>query len=460
MIYFVKNNLDFILKITVLAVIGLIIIGGVWSGIGLYADAAHWLCSILETKSFLVWDPARLYGMFIMTLPAVLAIKLGLRDLPLLIDIYSLGALGIPLGLWIWALLIHRRSDYFWFFVIGLSVTYLNTGFYTLGIHNVLYSMVALSAAILFKNLDSVIGIADSITLLVLAFLMTRSYAAMVFLGPLLSVIVIMRFRLTKVSHLHFPKAVKTILCFCVVLYLIATLFSIYVIRYPQFPEQLADAARVSNRIVRIPILFTFEMLIVSLVFKRVHNKTLAIFLVALGLLTSTAYLLFTKYWPNHFEYGAFRALCGLNLFLWLAIMASDLLFQQVKPPQNIQKNNLFAFVSFVFFIALSIPFLSHLGKLRDWNQAFEKEVNQQSGLLVWEELPLSLNEPGKSYSSNWNNPSISLLVRNNLNSGIILSPKGTRWEPFNPHSNIPKFDVTFYKSRALFYSAHKKSKE
>ena len=451
MISFFKNNLNFILKSTVLAVIGLIIIGGVWSGIGLYADASGWLCSIIKTKSFLVWDPARLYGMFIMTLPAVLAIKLGLRDLPLLIDIYSLGSLGIPLSLWIWALLIHRKSDYFWFFVLGLSVTYLNTGFYTLGIHNVLYSMVALSAAILFKNLDSVIDVGDSIVLFVLAFLMTRSYAAMVFLGPLLIVIVTIRFRLAKSLNLTFSRFVKIALFSCLTLYLFSTLFSAYVIRYPQFPAQVADASIISKRIVRIPVLFSFEMLLVFMLLKKAKKKQSKTLIGLLGIFSAIAYILFGQFWPIHFEYCSFRALCGLNLFLWLAIMASDLLFQHLKPLQNIQKNNLFAFVSFVFFIALSIPFLSHLGKLRDWNQAFEKEVNQQSGLLVWEELPLSLNEPDKSYSYNWNNPSISLLVRNNLTGAIILTPKGTPWEPFDPNTSIPKFDSAFYKSRSLF---------
>jgi hypothetical protein len=69
----------------------------VWSGRSLYGDGSNLLMTILQTKMFFHVSDTRIFSTFITQLPVVLAIAAGVRSMPALIAIYTIGMAYVPL---------------------------------------------------------------------------------------------------------------------------------------------------------------------------------------------------------------------------------------------------------------------------------------------------------------------------------------------------------------------------
>lgn len=59
-----------------------------------------------------------------------MAMHAGVDNVAMLIRLQSFGLIGIPLLLWISALLISFRSERFWYFCLAFAVSYLSAGFF------------------------------------------------------------------------------------------------------------------------------------------------------------------------------------------------------------------------------------------------------------------------------------------------------------------------------------------
>ena len=113
-----------------------------------------------------------------------------MKDLNFLIRLHSLGLIAIPLGFWISALLLHIRKNSFWLLALAFAVSYLSSGFFAAGEYNITYAMTTFCAALILRRN---ISLTSAVVLVVIAIALMRSYEAMVFLGPLLFSISIIR---------------------------------------------------------------------------------------------------------------------------------------------------------------------------------------------------------------------------------------------------------------------------
>ena len=184
------KSILFLAKLFILfAMLGLGVTG-IYAARGLYADGSFLLYAVLTIYGYFDFDKPRAYALIITQTPVVLAMTLGMKDLNFLIRLHSLGLIAIPLGLWISALLLHIRKNFFWLLALAFAVSYLSSGFFAAGEYNITYAMTAFCAAIILRKN---IGLTGAATLVVTAIALTRSYEAMVFLGPLLFSIAIIR---------------------------------------------------------------------------------------------------------------------------------------------------------------------------------------------------------------------------------------------------------------------------
>jgi hypothetical protein len=159
--------------------------------IGLYGDGSWFLVAILDRRDFFMPDTTRNYATFITQLPLLISFNAELWNIHALIFLHSFGLVFTPALLWSSALVILRSDLFFWPFVLLLAVVNLNTAFFAIGESNVAYSICVCSMAILLR--DKKLGLWESVYLLGLAFFVTRTYEALVFLGPLLGAMTALR---------------------------------------------------------------------------------------------------------------------------------------------------------------------------------------------------------------------------------------------------------------------------
>ena len=110
----------------------------------LYADGTNFFLNILDKQGFWAWDTPRLFAQFISQFPLVIAIKIGVRSLVALGNIYSLSLLLLPALLWICAALAQRKSPIFWRIFLAYSLVYVPGSLFSVGEFNLCYALNAL----------------------------------------------------------------------------------------------------------------------------------------------------------------------------------------------------------------------------------------------------------------------------------------------------------------------------
>jgi len=118
-----------IAKALVLFCVLLIAALGIYAAKGLYADGSFFLYNILLQKNYWDFDKPRAFVQIITQTPVVIGIKFGIKNITELIYLHSLGLVGIPVIIWVFALIQHLQSRHFWTLLVAFSATYLSSGF-------------------------------------------------------------------------------------------------------------------------------------------------------------------------------------------------------------------------------------------------------------------------------------------------------------------------------------------
>lgn len=437
------------LKFLVIALICALSAWGVYWAIGLAVDGASWLLKNLRFNTFQDWNKARLFANWITQLPVILALKYGVHDINLLIRIHSFGLVSIPSFFWIWAMLVQWNSDRFWYFLFAFSITYLNSGFQSVGEYNICYSMVALSTSLLQK--DTQLKIRDYLILFFLSIALTCSYESMAFLGVLLYFIAISRWLSSKSICREDSSFARIMLLVLGMFYAMSVAIGAWFIVYPRLPGQLASARNIGPALTSWPGIYSLFILFIYLfssVSKNRHVKNIAL---GLGTIASIGYLSKPSCWHDFWLYSKFRAIVGVVLFFVLFFLS--IRFFYFGQNQNEEKTqNHVHFISFLFFLSLLIPFSFTTRDLGQWFRQFETEVNSKTGLIPWEASSLSSSKLGKKFYREHSNPSLSVILRQDDTKAIILASvtyKG--WQPFDPKIEIYEIPKYFTKSKTLF---------
>lgn len=154
------------------------------SQISLFGDGSAFLLVLLEERTFFEPDPTRNYSVIITEAPVLLALKLGISSIKSLIYIQTFGLLFFTTSIWALSLKILRNDPFFWPFVLLVGVVYLNTSFFAIGESHIAYAITACCMAILLNRHR--INLPRGLILVVLSFVVMRTYEALLFWDPCL----------------------------------------------------------------------------------------------------------------------------------------------------------------------------------------------------------------------------------------------------------------------------------
>ena len=341
----------------------------------------------------------------------------------MIIRLHSLGLIVVPLIFWLAALTNLIKSNLFGFFVIAFAATYLSSGFFANGEYTLAYSMVAFYASILFKEEISQIY---SLPLVLTSFALIRSYEAMVYLGPALLLLTLLR-AFTLKSKDRILKIAFGLSC----IFLIVSIgIAARSILNPH------SSGNLSGAIDFVPMVkkgqFIFLMLFVTLVAigYGLRNARFNYFLIILSTCAAFVFTLNTDWWLSPEQHYRFRSISGLLFFALLLI--SGLYFFIFKSHSN-TINKSVNLVSTVIFFSLYIPFISYDIGYYKWSKIFEFEALNLSQSTHIEKTRIYEHENSKwdsGFNWSWSNPTLSILLRGKSDVLILNHSTYSGWEP------------------------------
>lgn len=411
----------------VLAMVVAIGVSGVFVARGLYADGALFLLNILEGRGYWDYDPARTFAQLVMQSPVVLALRLGVRDMGLLVPAHSFGLIALPLLVWLCTFLLAARTQLFWPMTLAFSVSYLTTGFFAIGEFNLVYASSALCCVLLLR---AEFGIGAAVALVLCAFTLTRSYEAMVFLGPLLFVLSIRRLLDDETRKRPWRAVAIAAASF---LFSAASALAAWSILNPRDPGNLAGATNFV-RVIRSPhFAFVVLMLCAYGVLHLVRRPMHRAFPVLLAVVAAIVYLVNVRLWNTPQMHYAFRSVSGLLLFAVLS-MAIVPFFRVGRPKPASSVPFSCAVVALALFVGLSIPVLVNSIRFSAWMHDFESAAVGVEHWIPIDETP-AYHGGGlyDGFSWPWANPALSLIVRGNNDAGVLNHSGYRGWQPFEP---------------------------
>lgn len=394
---------------------------GTYAVRGLYADGSYYLWNILERRSFFFLGPSRATAQFATQLPVVAAINLGVNNVAILARLQSFGTVMIPMMVWALALFVLFKSSAFWPFVACFAVTFLNSGFFSVGEFNFAVSFVALSAALLIRG-D--LTRPRCIALLVCAVMLPLSYECLVFLGPLLILLSILR--LSQLSHdlrLHRWPIYSLLVAGC--LYLIATVLAAFWILHPRDGGNLSGAANLMWPIRLDPGQLTVSGILAGLyvaawLLAGERMQLIATITLGIGSLALLVPALWSPPWLSYISRSdTCLAFFGLvSVISVAAILRSD----SVRQSTTIRYTNYFWIASFSLVVVLFVPFIAHTWAWTQWVSSFQTNVITKHGFQT-DAGTVQKFDPNSLYVSSYTNPALSQLLTTGTDQGIILSP-------------------------------------
>ena len=163
-----------------------------WESRGLFVDGSAFLVQIARREWFFDFYAPRLYAMVLGQIPVITGLFLGITDLHLLARLLSLGLFALPTALYHLALVRVKDDAVLLAAVIAaIAVVFMTTSFFIVGEYNTAYAITMMVAVRLATAQRLTYW--DSIVLVLAAALATRTYEVMIYLGPLLSLMVLWR---------------------------------------------------------------------------------------------------------------------------------------------------------------------------------------------------------------------------------------------------------------------------
>ncbi|UFS60788.1 hypothetical protein [Subtercola endophyticus] len=382
----------------------------VWAARGLVADGSFYLWSVLSSGSFFLY-PSRFLAQLVTQAPLLGAITAGVRDVPTLARIESFGTGALPVLLWAVALLVLRRKRSFWMFVVAFAVTFLNSGFISVGEYNLAYGLVALSAALIIAAPGHPVA---RVALLLSAVVLIASYESLVYLGPALIVLAIIHRR--ALGRPWFWMLVGT--------YGLAVVYSTYWILFPRDASNFGSAADVLYPL-HYDQAFGYSLLVAGLfvvlwLFAPPLVQRIGTVLMVAGCL----FIVVAVPWPEPWMHYASRALAGVALFVVLLCVG----FREVRPRAKPDSRSL-SIAALALLVALSIPFAYRTEAFTHWLAQFDAVTVQQGGLTALDSTTLPV-ERTHIYGWTYTNPYLSMLLHTGEGQRVILNPGQATTDP------------------------------
>ncbi len=375
----------------------------------LHADGAYYLWFMVQHQCFFTY-PDRVFAQVLTQLPPVLAMWLGVDYVPALVILQGIGLTVLTTAVWAAALTVLHRHRLFWTMAVAFAVTYLNSGFMSVGEFNLAYALVALCAAILLC--DSPRG-AHWVALVASAVILLRSYESLVFLGPLLAGLVVLALR----RPLFRSSRIITVVLWCAGgLFALATVLSGWSIVFPRDVTNRQTASDVIGPLLRDPQFVVSSLIALAFVLAAalLRGRARGALLGLLGL--ACLVILLPGLWARPGLHYDTRVLVGGVLFV--LILAGVLLHR--RAPEQPTSGWV---VAVALLVALSVPFVAQTVGYARWLATFQDVLADNRGPVLLQNT-LLIGE-SSLYAWSWTHPYLSVLLRP-ADSDVIVQPADT----------------------------------
>lgn len=418
-----------------------------WESRGLFVDGSAFLVQIARREWFFDFYTPRLYAMVLGQIPIITAVFLGVTDLHLLARLLSIGLFAVPTALYHLALVRTKDDPVLLAAVIAaIGVVFMTTSFFIVGEYNTAYAIAVLVAVRLVTARR--LTVLDGLFLVVLAGVAVRTYEAMIYLGPILSLMV-----LHAVWRAPARPWLPTALHLLSVAGFVAGVFvAIHSLAKPYSEEHLDETIQTaSNFWQNLQFDLAVAGALIVIVWGLVRPRDLAtgrpyrwaaICLAALALspLLGLSDTLVRPLAKSQYvaRQGAGVVVITIVLFIWAygsPLRERLSAFLSLARPEAAGRFLAFALVVLIALlpsdIYLTRNWVSYLDAVRD-------TVRGREGVIAFEDSPLS-KHPYDLLVEAWILPSQSLAMRARRGDGIIAPPREfNAWQPFPPAEPYP----------------------
>jgi hypothetical protein len=448
----INARAELITRYSVFAVMAAVLFVQILARRALFADGSFQLLNLLEVENArflhpggtaiglfheLVTrnnEPSRFFTYLFTELPTILALRAGVTDLNVLINVFSSWMLAAPLLFWGIALWKVRKEILFWPFVMMFAFVYFNGNFFIIGEYNLAFGLEACCLALLLrKEANTPI---DYAVLFASAFLSIMSYPSSMFMGALLGGL-----SLAKLKH-EPSRAMRYFWIALVVCFAVSIADGVWNYVAPALPENAEKAHDLKALMddLQFWVVLVCAVLMGSsyVIRAREWSGMTAILLAGIAFVFLVGDLHATP--AVGFRTRAFTA----PVFFGFGVAVS--LFKKFAAKLSVNESGenpypaqYFALPVFALFVVLSFLDIQSSIEFRRYLGDYSRVVNTHSGLLRFEDSIARIPNTD-IYGWDWIYPSLGLLLRKNTDSAVILDPDFQRgkWKPFDPAVSVP----------------------
>ena len=425
-----------------------------WTCRGLFVDGSAFLVQIVRREWFFDFYAPRLYAMIAGQLPIMTAVTLGVTDLHLLGRLLSFGLFGLPTLFYTFAL--HRVKDepvLMAIVIAAIAIVFMTTSFFIIGEYNTAYA-ISMMIAVRLATAER-LTLWDSIVLALAAALATRTYEVMIYLGPLLSAMVLWR-----VARAPARPIVPTLLHLVAVGFLIFSMFvAIDSVVHPHSAEHLEESwyqAFYFWQNMQFDFVFVAALIIVVWALLRpgdldqLRPYRWALFCLAILALSPLLALTDTLVRPLAKSQYVARMASGLVIAFMVIVIWSYKAKPGLKLPAlvaiaaPVASRRLLAFACLMLLAV--VP--SDLFLTATWSSyldALSGTVRNNKGVVAFEDTSLA-RRPHNLLVENWVLTTQSLALRSKAGDAVVAPPKGfDEWVPFPPREP-PNIGLFFWR--------------
>jgi hypothetical protein len=419
-----------------------------WESRGLFVDGSAFLVQIARREWFFDFYAPRLYAMVVGQAPIMTAIFLGVTDLHLLARLLSLGLFALPTALYHLALVRVKDDAVLLAGVIAaIAVVFMTTSFFIVGEYNTAYA-IAILVAVRLATAER-LTVVDGLVLAVIGGLAIRTYEAMIYLGPLLSLMVLWAIRRAPAR-----PWLPTLLHLLAIVGFIAGMFvAIGSLTRPYSVEHLDETIETATNFwqnMQFDLVAAAALVVVVWALVRPRDLALAkpyrwaavcLVILALSPLLMLGDVVVRPLAKSQYvaRTAAGLIICSIVVFIWAygSTLRGKLPAFAVLVASEAARRRFLVFALFMLLavlpsdILLTQSWASYLDTMRT-------TVRGHDGVITFEDSPLS-RHPYDLLVEAWILPSQSLALRAKRGDGIIAPPKDfNAWQPFPPADPYP----------------------
>jgi hypothetical protein len=419
-----------------------------WESRGLFVDGSAFLVQIARREWFFDFYAPRLYAMVVGQAPIMTAIFLGVTDLHLLARLLSIGLFALPTALYHLALVRVKDDAVLLAAVIAaIAVVFMTTSFFIVGEYNTAYA-IAILVAVRLATAER-LTLVDGLFLAVIGGLAIRTYEAMIYLGPLLSLMMLGAIRRAPAR----PWLPTLLYLFSIVGFIAGMFVAIGSLTRPYSVEHLDETIETATNFwqnMQFDLVVAAALVVVVWALVRPRDLALAkpyrwaavcLVILALSPLLMQGDIVVRPLAKSQYvaRTAAGLIIASIVVFIWsyAANLRSKLPAFVVLATSETARRRFLIFALFMLLAVLPSDILL----TRSWASYLDTmrtAVRSHDGVIAFEDSPLA-RHPYDLLVEAWILPSQSLALRARRGDGIIAPPKDFKaWQPFPPADPYP----------------------